>query len=428
MGIYTTPTRGMGLHSKNFDAAIVGGGPAGALTAYHLARAGAKVLLVDANRFPREKACGGGIQQRASRRIPMEWANTVHEQLHEVRFSLGMRQNFTRQSGKTLVSSVLRSEFDEFLLAQAKSAGAAIWENCKATTIEECADSHVKIGTAQGEVRARYVIGADGANSIVARHLNPRSAYFWQLALYCEVPEKFLRPGAIRASEMRIDWGTLPSGYAWVFPKQETANIGVGAPAILGRALRPYLQRFLRADGILKDGALEQLQLRGHHLPTLTKRTKLSSESAVLVGDAAGLVEPLTGEGISNACHSADLASQYLLRRLNGDMDSESYDRSIRREIGSEITHARELLSLAVAFPTLLFRTFKNNDAVWETFCDVLQGIESFDKLRKVIMGDLDSLWEPVHRFSCLCERTRLLVHRYLRASWGEVRATAAQP
>src|SRR5207237_1035271 len=154
---------------------------------------------------------------------------------------------------------------------------------------------------------------------------------------------------------------------------------------------------FLRSEGILKDGSLEQLPLRGHHLPTLTKRTRLSSDAAVLVGDAAGLVEPLTGEGISNACHSAEIASEYVVGRLNGHMDMESYDRRIRREIGVEITHARELLSLAVAFPTLLFRTFNNNDAVWETFCNVLQGIESFDHLRKVIMGDLDSLWEPVH-------------------------------
>jgi geranylgeranyl reductase family protein len=418
----------MGADCHNFDAAVVGGGPAGALTAYHLARAGVKVLLVDANRFPREKACGGGIQQRASRRIPMEWATTVHEQLHEVHFSLGMRKSFTRQSGNTLVSSVLRTEFDDYLLTQAKNAGAVIWEDCKANSIEECADSHVKLGTARGSVRARFAIGADGANSIVARYLNPRSAYFWQLALYCEVPEKHLLPGAIRASRMRIDWGTLPSGYAWVFPKQETANIGVGAPAILGRALRPYLQRFLRSEGILKEGALEQLPLRGHHLPTLTKRTRLSSDASVLVGDAAGLVEPLTGEGISNACHSAEIASEYLLGRLNGETQMESYDHRIRREIGSEITHARELLSLAVAFPTLLFRTFKSNDAVWETFCNVLQGIESFDHLRKVIMGDLDSLWQPVHRFSCLCERTRLLVHRYLRAHWGEARPSVVHP
>ncbi len=402
-----------------FDVVVVGGGPSGALAAYHLARAGVKVLVVDANRFPREKACGGGVQQRASKRIPIEWGGTVHEQLCEVHFSLGMQQSFTRLSGKTLVSSVLRSEFDEYLLMQAKSAGAQIWENCKALSVENSDTGEARVQTARGEVRARYVIGADGANSMVARLLNPRSAYFWQVAMYCEVPEKFLRPGSIPASRMRIDWGTLPSGYAWVFPKQETANIGVGAPAILGRALRPYLQRFLQSEGILLPGALEKLQLRGHHLPTLTKRTRLSSANSLLVGDAAGLVEPLTGEGISNACHSASIASDYILRSLNGE-ETESYDRRIRREIGIEITHARELLSLAVAFPRLLFKTFKNNDAVWETFCNVLQGAESFDALRKIIMGDLDSLWEPVHTFSCLCERTRLFLHQYLRPSHAQ--------
>jgi deoxyxylulose-5-phosphate synthase len=88
----------------------------------------------------------------------------------------------------------------------------------------------------------------------------------------------------------------------------------------------------------------------------------------------------------------------------------ESYDQRIRREIGSEITHARELLSLAVAFPTLLFRTFKNNDAVWETFCNVLQGIESFDHLRKVI-GNVKALKGPQ------------LLHVITRKGYGYARA-----
>jgi flavin-dependent dehydrogenase len=332
----------------------------------------------------------------------------VHADLAEVAFTFGLTGGFTRRSSSSLVSSVLRTEFDMLLLTLAEQAGAIVWQNCKAVSVVRHSESKTTVCTSRGPVTARFVVGADGANGIVARHVNPRDAYFWQTALYCEAPEELIRTEAIGQSTMRIDWGTLPSGYGWVFPKGGTVNIGVGCPNTMGKALRPYLQRFLSRSGILKPGAFEKLRFRGHPLPTLTSRTRLSGEGVLLVGDAAGLVEPLTGEGISNACHSAEIVSKFILNLLHRRIDPrERYDDHIRSEIGCEISRSRQLLSFAVAFPQTLLRKLTTDDAVWDAFCGVLRGDTSFLTLRQTVLGRCDALSKPLNFISRLLEMSR---------------------
>ena len=291
----------------------------------------------------------------------------------------------------------------------AQRAGAIVWEGCRASGICRESAQQVSVQTSNGEIFARYLIGADGANGVIARHLNSRSSYFWQTALYCEVPGDSVRHDSIRPSTMRIDWGSLPSGYGWIFPKGGGVNIGVGCPSVIARVLRPYLRRFIEREGILKPNTFDKLQFRGHPLPTLTPATRLSSDKVILVGDAAGLVEPLTGEGISNACQSAEIASQFIMDNLNRSGNEEPYDRRIRTEIGCEITWARQLLCLAVAFPKTVFRRFRTDDRVWEAFCHVLGGEASFLSLRQAVLGRLDMLSAPLHRFSEWQEKYRLL-------------------
>ncbi len=391
---------------------MVGGGPAGSLTAYHLARRGVRVLLIDAQRFPRDKPCGGGIQQRACHNLPAEWRSAIRTDFHEVSFSYGLREKVTRSSGETLVSGVLRTEFDALLLHHAERAGAVIWQDCRARSVADLPGSGIAIQTTRGEIRARYVVGADGANSVIARQLNSRDSYYWQVGLYCEVPESFLRADAVAPSRMRIDWGSLPSGYGWIFPKNGSANVGVGCPLGIARLLRSYLRRFLRSEGILKSDVIDRLMFFGHQLPTMTARTRMSSSNVVLVGDAAGLVEPLTGEGISNACHSAHIASGFLAERLGGAAPRpESYDERIRNEIGREIRRARQLLSVSVMIPRAVFQLLKDNDVVWNMFCQVLRGEETFVALRRQIMGRFGMLKAPIQQFADWYESKKLGLH-----------------
>jgi flavin-dependent dehydrogenase len=209
---------------------------------------------------------------------------------------------------------------------------------------------------------------------------------------------------------MRVDWGTLPSGYAWIFPKDGFVNIGVGFPNALGRLARPYLSRFLESEGALKPGAVETLAFKGHQLPTLTETTKLSKGAVVLVGDAAGLVEPFTGDGISYALHSAEIAAEVISRNLDRPrLELEEYDQRVRVEIGCEIMWSRKLLSFFVTFPRLVHEVLRRNDKVWAAFCRVLRGEDSFRVFRRKKTGPFEFLWAPVDAFSERYERRILL-------------------
>ncbi len=380
---------------NRYDVIIVGAGPAGSMSAFHLAKAGARVLVLDAQRFPREKACGGGVQQRAAQRIPFDFSSVVRGKLSGVELTFNFGQNCLRTYPEHLVYSVLRSEFDQFLLDQAIQAGARVQHGVKVTSVSS-EQLSATVRTNAGDLNARYVIGADGANSVVGRVLNRRDNYFWQAALYCEVPDEYLAENCIAHTNMRVDWGTLPSGYAWIFPKHGSANIGVGCPAALGRMLRPYLMNFINTEGVLKPFALQSLRFKGHQLPTLTTRTVLENSSILLVGDAAGLVEPFTGDGISQACHSAGLAAESILDSLDDKCAQRTYTQKVLREIGSELIWSRKLLSLAVTFPHALYRAFKINDRVWDTFCRVLRAEESFKSVKAAALGPLELLWTPI--------------------------------
>ena len=391
-----------------FDAIVVGGGPAGSLTAYRLATAGVRVALLDSRQFPRDKPCGGGIQHRALQHIPFSCESTFRSRMSSFDFWYRLAPKFSRHSSQALVAGVLRSEFDKFLVDKAIEAGAVAFEKCKATSIASSRGG-VKVLTARGEIEADFVVGADGANSIVSRHLNSRASYFWQVALYTEFAAT---SSQLENATAAIDWGTVPSGYGWIFPKRDHVNIGVGGPLVLGRSLGPYLQRF-RSKQLGLGGASSKV--RGHQLPTLTARTKLESDRLFLVGDAAGLVEPLTGEGISNACHSARLASEAILGRLGGTALVGSYELAVRAEIGADLVISRRLLSLAVAFPRTLMNWFERDDAVWNDFCGVLSGRSTFATLAQRVVGNFGVLRWPLSGLASTQEAMKLLAWSFLQ-------------
>jgi flavin-dependent dehydrogenase len=200
-----------------------------------------------------------------------------------------------------------------------------------------------------------------------------------------------------KTSCLSIDWGTIWHGYGWMFPKRDTVNVGVGGPAAWGKQLRPYLARFFPRV------TLGDLVFRGHQLPTARKGTRFSRGRVVLVGDAAGLVEPFTGDGITHALHSGQIAASVVGAALERDaLDDAEYARQLGLEILEEIEYGGKLQRLFAAFPHLAHRYLVENDRAWRAFRGVIRGQYTFRDVRRKSTRSHEWLWAPLDAYAAL--------------------------
>ena len=288
---------------ERFDAIVVGAGPAGSATAIRLARGGASVLLADRVPFPRDKPCGGGLTGRAVRELPVDVTPVVEDVVHTFEVRLGYRRRFERSSEAALVLMTRRRRLDAFLAEQAAAAGAVFRDGVTVeglTVGPDGATLHIG-GTA---VHGRVIVGADGVNGRIARDAGLGGGILYGIALEGNGP---LLDG--RSGRATVELGVVPGGYGWVFPKAGHANYGVGGWAAEGPRLRTHLQRLCAEHGV-DDGQLTDVQ--GRRLP-IRRTTTAARGPVLLVGDAAGLVDPLSGDGIYEALVSARLAAEAVL-------------------------------------------------------------------------------------------------------------------
>ena len=287
---------------------MVGAGPAGSATAMHLARAGARVLLADKARFPRDKPCGGGLTGRALRHAPCDVEPVVEHVVSRFVVRVGYRGRFARRSEPPLIRMTQRRRLDVHLAERAAAAGAEFLDGTAASDVavgEDGATARVA-GT---PISASFIVGADGANGIVARAAGLGDGIRCGVALEGNVPWSDLDPAPYQETAW-IELGVVPGGYGWVFPKGDHANLGVGGWLAEGPRLRRHLANLARAHGLGMD---RLAGLRGHRLPMRRLGAPAARGRALLVGDAAGLVDPLSGDGIYEAFVSARLAADAIL-------------------------------------------------------------------------------------------------------------------
>jgi geranylgeranyl reductase family protein len=332
---------------SSFDVAVIGAGPAGSTAAYRLARAGARVLLVDKAAFPRDKPCGGGVTGRAARLLPFSIDPVVEDRAYALELRLGYRSRFVRRSTEPIAYMTQRRLLDGFLLDKAAEAGADVRDG---VTVGDLRPDGLAVDGE--EVDARIVIGADGCNGTAARALGLGGAVVHCVALEGNVGLARVRPERYRG-RMLLELGTVSGGYGWIFAKGDHLNVGVCGWRSEGPRLRDHLTRLCDAHGIDAD-AVEAL--RGYRLPMLRGELSVARGTAALVGDAAALVDPFTGDGIYEAVLSATLAADAALDVLHGRASSlEPYERALLRRLAPLITSGWWAKSAFDRFPRATF-------------------------------------------------------------------------
>ncbi|MBA3375625.1 MAG: geranylgeranyl reductase family protein [Actinobacteria bacterium] len=293
---------------ERFDVLVVGAGPAGSAAAMHLARAGARVLLADRARFPRDKPCGGGLTGRALRHVPCDVSGVVEHVVDGFVLRAGYRRRLVRRSERPVILMTQRRRLDAHLVEHAAAVGADFRDGSPVSEIV-CEPHGVTARVGGSRVEASYLVGGDGANGVVARSSGLGEGIRLGVALEGNVSWGDVDPIPYRGTAW-VELGVVPGGYGWVFPKGDHANLGVGGWLDEGPRLRSHLARLARAHGF----ALETLtDVRGHRLPMRRIGSRAARGRVLLVGDAAGLVDPLSGDGIYEAFVSAKLAAQAVL-------------------------------------------------------------------------------------------------------------------
>lgn len=296
------------------DVIVVGGGPAGSTAAHRLASAGASVILLDRARFPRDKPCGGGLTLRGVRQLPFSVDPVVEDVVHRIVLRLRFGPPAEVVSPEPVILMTQRRRLDAYLVERAGGAGADIRQGVRVRTASQDA-AGVEVVCDGGErVRGRFLVGADGATGVARQAVGAPVEHNQAVALEGNVPYAEYDPTPYRGRAL-LEVGVIPGGYGWVFPKADHANIGVGGWLSEGPRLREHLARLCRVHGV----APERLRdIRGWRLPVRRAGTPLARGRALLVGDAAGLVDPLSGDGMFEAFTSSRLASEAVMDALSG--------------------------------------------------------------------------------------------------------------
>ncbi|MFF6893786.1 geranylgeranyl reductase family protein [Streptomyces microflavus] len=374
--------------SAVWDVVIVGAGPAGASAAYAAAVAGRRVLLLEKAELPRYKTCGGGIIGFSRDSLPPGFELPLKDRIHAVTFSLDGKFSRTRRSRRMLFGLINRPEFDAGLVEEAQKAGAELRTGVSVVRVEQHGPAvpdrrTVAVVLAGGEtVLARAVVGADGSAGRIGAHVGVKLDQV-DLGLEAEIPV----PATVAedwAGRVLIDWGPMPGCYGWVFPKGDTLTVGVISARGDGAGTKRYLEDFIARLGL---AGFEPSVSSGHLTRCRSDDSPLSRGRVVVCGDAAGLLEPWTREGISFALRSGRLAGEWAVRiaeahdAVDARRQALNYAFAIKAGLGVEMGVGRRMLKLFERRPGVLHAVLTGFRPAWKAFAGITRGTTSLAEL-----------------------------------------------
>ncbi|MEV4881499.1 geranylgeranyl reductase family protein [Streptomyces cyaneofuscatus] len=374
--------------SAVWDVVVVGAGPAGASAAYAAAVAGRRVLLLEKAELPRYKTCGGGIIGFSRDSLPPGFELPLKDRIHAVTFSLDGKFSRTRRSRRMLFGLINRPEFDAGLVEEAQKAGAELRTGVSVVRVEQHGPAvpdrrTVAVVLAGGEtVLARAVVGADGSAGRIGAHVGVKLDQV-DLGLEAEIPV----PATVAedwAGRVLIDWGPMPGSYGWVFPKGDTLTVGVISARGDGAGTKRYLEDFIARLGL---AGFEPSVSSGHLTRCRSDDSPLSRGRVVVCGDAAGLLEPWTREGISFALRSGRLAGEWAVRiaeahdAVDARRQALNYAFAIKAGLGVEMGVGRRMLKLFERRPGVLHAVLTGFRPAWKAFAGITRGTTSLAEL-----------------------------------------------
>lgn len=378
---------------NQYDVIVVGAGPAGACAAYEAAAAGQKTLILERRTLPRYKTCGGGVPLTVEKTLP----NLVPEAFVEATVT---HLRHTWDFGDALVAPlnpdpqeapmslwmVQRSVFDHALTERAARAGADVRDGTAVKSVEPDGNTRVRVTAAGGEVyTAASLIGADGANGVVGRMAGLRPSRLLAIALEAEIPHAWGQGHETLTPEIaHLEYG-VKQGYAWVFPKAQHLSVGAG---MFGRrdregrgeaskdALARWIVGYLDALGIPRRA--EEIEFHGHPLPIWggSEPRHAWGGRVLLAGDAAGLVNPLFGDGISYACRSGMLAG-----RAVSDGQAAEWSQILEGDMGASLDASLSIAKFFYQFPRVCYQMGVKSPRGTRTAGRLIGGDLSFDSV-----------------------------------------------
>ncbi len=373
-----------------YDVIVVGAGPAGAVLAYLLAKRGMDVLILEKSTLPRYKVCGGGVTSKAIKLLPFDASPALEVTAAGGILSYAGKPITEVNVHPSVASTVMRAQFDHFLVQQAVQQDAHLLTGQSVSQVG-VSDGLVRVNTAAGDISARMLAGADGVNSVVARSMGLLPHRKTGVAIEAElaVPASAITAQGPYAT---FDFGAIPNGYGWVFPKRDHLSVGV-YQARPGKAvgIQKILKRYIASQSILQEN--QMISVKGHQIPLGGRKAPLHKDRVLLVGDAANLADPWIGEGIYYAILSAHIAADVIATAIESSQpDLSEYSTRVNAEIVRQFSYAQLFARLVYQFPWLCSQLLRKSNMMKTAVFGVLRGDFNFQQLLMALLRSFPNI------------------------------------
>ena len=364
-----------------FDCIIVGAGPAGASAAYHLAKKGRSVTILEKGAWPRYKPCNGGVSPAIAQYFDFDLEPAISFKINQLRYTWELDDPVEVQIPDRELLVVRRDLFDELLVQQAQAQGATFQAETEVTGIEWSRDRW-QVNTPGGPVEGRYIIAADGAKGPMAKWLKlkqgkQRTAGLLQVS------------SASVEKTLHYDFGSQKNGFIWTYPSQD--GYSISGTAFQGgdpKNLRSTLENYGRSRQLDIGGA----QYHEHPLRLWDSDRKLHTQNALLAGEAAQIVDPLSGEGIRPSIVSGVKAAEAIDGAIAGDGKAlENYTKTLAEEWGADMKWAARISGVFYKLPKVSYRAGVKRPAASKVMSQILCGQLSYAEVAGTAVKQLSS-------------------------------------